>query len=719
MSPSLRFCVLGPLQGWADGRPVALGPPQQQVVLAALLLHEGRVLPVVDLMSAIWGTQPPRAAAVTVRTYISRLRRILAEISPHSDATIDSFLGSYRLRIPDGSLDFDLFQHAVARARLARRASDLPGAASALRETASLWRGEPLAGLSGPFVRAHAARLSQALSSAREDRLTVELELGHHSDILAELSSLAVEDPLNEHLHELLMLALQQSGRTAQAHSIYDEIQRRLAEELGVDPGPRLQAAREKIGRRDDNSSRAAAAPATKASRAESTAISPHQLPADLADFVGRTKVLDDIVQALTNSETVSFLSLHGMGGIGKTTLAVRASHAVKDHFPDGQIFVQLDALSDRPADPHDVLAGLLRTLGVTVDRIPATLSERAALWRSTSAGRRLLIVLDDARDIAQIRDLLPSADGCAVIVTGRRRILELAVTHSFTLGAFAENETAALLAEIVGRPRLEAESHAAEQLATDSSHIPHVVRLVAFRIVARPRWSLAQIAHHTSQEMHQITGHFENCTAVAAPFQRGYRRLDPQQARAFRMLAVVQSDGISTASAAAMLDLSEDLAERLLESLADVHLVEAGQRGWYRYTEVIRLFARHRAFIEDGRSACLAVLERLLRFQHVNAARALAVLETIRPESGARVTLAGSALEFKDRESARAWLDLERENIDSAVREAEHQIGGVPAELRRVRPLLARLDLETDRTSDGSAVTGPDRRWEHQAEAG
>lgn len=713
MTPRVRFCVLGPMRAWLDDQEVDLGSPQQQATLAMLLLREGRLTLSTELIAAIWGDDPPRAAAGTIRTYISRLRRSLDSGDEPATVGIDSLGGGYALRLPPGALDLADFRDHVNQARQARKDADPLTAAGALRAAIALSTGTPLAGVPGPYAEAQRAALLQTLLTARAHRLTAELELGHHAEATAELTMLAGEHPLREQFRELLMLALYRSGRQAEALEVFQSVQRQLADELGIDPGPRLQSLHLRILDGDPKllgpeparpvSPPSPAGPvmaaATERRRGPAAAATPHQLPADLADFTGRDRMLAELTHTLTRPGTVPIVAVAGMGGVGKTALAIHTAHLVRERFPDGQVFVQLDALTRHPADPHEALANLLRAFKVPEDAIGDTLAQRAALWRTTLSGRRVLIVLDDARDSDQVRDLLPATPGCAVILTGRRRLLDLPGSDWRTLDVFTPDEAAELFGRMAGHDRVRAEPDAAAQLADACSRIPHAVRLAGARLVARPQWTLADIARRVAEEMSQLTTHYDDCIAVAKPFARGYKQLDAEQARAFRLLAVPDGDEISTAAAAAILELPEDVAESLLESLANVHLIEARTRGRYHYYSLVRLFARYLAYTEDQAPACLLALGRLLSFYEASTRNALQRLEPARfPGFGAST---GRSLGFATNSSAATWLRLERDNLRAAVAQATEQAANLsPATadaLHRLTPLLRRVDPTID----------------------
>jgi DNA-binding SARP family transcriptional activator len=619
MTPRVRFRVLGPVRAWRDDLELDLGSPQQQATLAVLLLHEGRLTQAHELISALWGDEPPQAAAGTIRTYISRLRRVLESGEPGSAIRIESLGGGYALRVPDQALDVTSFRQYLTRARTARRQSDPEAAATALGAAIELWQGVPLAGLSGPYAHSQRAGLEQALLTAREERLTLELELGHHAQVSAELADLAAQHPLREQFHELLMLALYRSGRQAEALKAFKTVRNQLTEELGVDPGPRLQRLQQQILQADpallpDTSATGLIDGSITSTTARSNPIKadvPRQLPADLPDFTGRTAVLTQITGALTRTDVAAVLAINGAGGIGKTAVAIRAAHQVSSKFTDGQLFVSLNglgAVGGGPADPDQVLRAALRSFGIPQDRLPQALGELAALWRTVLSDRRVLIVLDDAVDFAQVRHLLPASTSSAVIVTSRHALTDLPTSARVTLDAFSPDEAVSLLGRIAGADRPAAEPDAARQLAAVCSYIPHAVRLAAGRLTARPHWSIEEISQRVCTDL----AHRVDSLAFRAPFQRGYDRLDELEARALRLLSVSDRPILTAACAAAVLQISRDAAEDVLESLADVHLIEAGARGQYAYQDLVKIFARQLAYATDGSAACLTAWRRL-----------------------------------------------------------------------------------------------------------
>ncbi|MFC4592068.1 AfsR/SARP family transcriptional regulator [Sphaerisporangium corydalis] len=598
-----RFAVLGPVRAWRDGAEVDLGTPQQRTALAILLLHEGAPVSLTDLVDIMWEDAPPQSAVSTVRTYVSRLRRALGP------GLIASARGGYALRAGPGRLDLTLFQDLVTRARTARREGDAPAAAAALGDALGLWKGSPLTGVPGTYAEAQRTRLDRLRLAAAEDRFAIDLELGLDIGVVTELAAMVGAHPLRERSRELLMLALYRAGRQSEALESFRECRRLLAAELGLDPGPGLREMHRRILAADPR----LLGPSARGWPAAPPPPAPAQLPADLADFTGRSTGLREVAEALAQPG-VPLVGIVGLGGIGKTALAVHAAHAAREAFPGGQLYVDLAATGE-PSEPGEVLAAFLRSFGVPGHAIPVTTRERAALWRTTLSGRRVLIVLDDARDSAQIRELLPAAPGSAVIVTGRQRMLDLPGARWLKLDPFAPDEAVALLGHVAGAARVGAEPRAARGLAEACAGIPLSVRLAGARLATRPGWSVAAVERLVREEMRRLTDRRSDCLAADAPLDRGYRRLDAEQARAFRLVAMSEEPEVTDLAAASVLRLPGEMARPLLESLVDVHLMETGSPGRYSYLAPVRAYARRRAVTEDGVAACQAAISRLIDF--------------------------------------------------------------------------------------------------------
>ncbi|WP_241000018.1 BTAD domain-containing putative transcriptional regulator, partial [Streptomyces sp. Tu 4128] len=476
-SAALRFGVLGPVRAWRGEGALATGSPQQRALLAALLLREGRTATAAELIDALWGEEPPSQALAAVRTYASRLRKIL------DPGVLVSESGGYAVRgLAEGALDLAAAQDLATGAEKARTAGDLCHARDLLRRALALWDGEVLAGVPGPYAEAQRVRLEEWRLQLLETCLDMDLEQGCHAEAVSELTALTAEHPLRERLRELLMLALYRSGRQAEALAVYADTRRLLADELGVDPRPGLQELQQRILQADPG----LAEPSAPAAETVPSPVRPAQLPATVPDFTGRAafvRELSDVLSAASgdgsgNSGRVMAVSaLAGIGGVGKTTLAVHVAHQARAAFPDGQLYVDLQGAGARAAEPETVLGSFLRALGTADSAIPDSLEERAALYRSVLDGRRVLVLLDNARDAAQVRPLLPGTEGCAALVTARVRMVDLAGAQLVDLDVMSPEEALALFTKIVGEERVASEREAALDVVGACGFLPLAIR--------------------------------------------------------------------------------------------------------------------------------------------------------------------------------------------------------------------------------------------------
>ncbi|MEW2070274.1 BTAD domain-containing putative transcriptional regulator [Streptomyces sp. NPDC007346] len=679
---SLRFTVLGPVRAWRGAEALPPGSPQQRALLAALLLREGRTATAGELIDAFWGEDPPSQALATIRTYASRLRKILGQ------DTLVSESGGYAIRIGRGALDLTLAQDLAAEAEKARAGGNRNQARTLINKALGLWDGEALASVPGPYAENQRTRLEEWHLQLTEARLDLDLEVGSHAEAVSELTALTAAHPLRERLRELLMVALYRSGRQAEALAVYADTRRLLAKELGVDPRPELAQLQQRILRADEELARPADEPA-----AVPAPLKPAQLPATVPDFTGRDSFVRDLGAQLASAEgTVMAVSaLAGIGGVGKTTLAVHVAHQARPHFPGGQLYVDLQGAGARAAEPETVLGSFLRALGMADSAIPDTLDERAALFRSTLDGRRVLVLLDNAHDAAQIRPLLPGTPGCAALVTSRVRMVDLAGAHLVDLDVMSPDEALQLFTRIVGAERVGAEREAALDVVAACGFLPLAIRIAASRLAARRTWTVSVLAAKLADERRRLDELQAGDLAVKATFELGYGQLEPAQARAFRLLGLADGPDISLAAAAALLNLEPHTAEDLLEALVDTSLLESAAPGRYRYHDLVRLYARACAERDEQPPVEREMaLSRLLDFYLATAAGVYA-LE--RPGDRLVDHLAPTdhpGLTFGDRHAALDWLYTEAGPLLACVRQVAR-----PATLGRAVDLLyAALDL-------------------------
>ncbi|MFF8832479.1 BTAD domain-containing putative transcriptional regulator [Streptomyces sp. NPDC015131] len=659
----LRFGVLGPVRAWRGGEALPSGSPQQRALLAALLLRDGRTATAAELIDGIWGDEPPSQALAALRTYASRLRKVL----PPNVLVSES--GGYAIRVPADALDLNLAQELAAGAEKARAGGDRDRARTLLGESLALWDGEPLASVPGPYAETQRARLEEWRLTLLEARLDLDLECGHHAEAVSELTALTAAYPLRERLRELLMLALYRGGRQAEALAVYADTRRLLADELGVDPRPELSRLQERILRADTELARAAEAPSP------APAVSrPAQLPATVPDFTGRDACVRELSDRLATAEgsVMAVSALAGIGGVGKTTLAVHVAHTARPRFPDGQLYVDLQGAGARAAEPETVLGAFLRALGTPDSAVPDTLDERAALYRSTLAGRRVLVLLDNARDAAQVRPLLPGTEGCAALVTSRVRMVDLAGAHLVDLDVMSPEEALQLFTKIVGEERVRAEREAALDVVAACGFLPLAIRIAASRLAARRTWTVSVLAAKLADERRRLDELQAGDLAVKATFELGYGQLEPAQARAFRLLGLADGPDISLAAASAVLDLPPHDAEDLLEALVDTSLLESAAPGRYRYHDLVRLYARACADRDEQPPAEReSALSRLLDFYLSTASRVFAM-----ERPGDRLVdhlepTAYEGLSFADRQEALDWLYTEANCLLACARQA------------------------------------------------
>ncbi|UWW95263.1 AfsR/SARP family transcriptional regulator [Streptomyces murinus] len=684
---ALRFGVLGPVRAWRGEEVLATGSPQQRALLAALLLREGRTATAAELIDALWGPEPPSQALAALRTYASRLRKVL------DPGVLVSESGGYAIRgLGEGALDLARAQDLGAEAEKARGTGDLTRARALLNEALDLWDGEPLAGVPGPYAETQRVRLEEWRLGLLESRLDMDLEQGCHAEAVSELTALTAAHPLRERLRELLMLALYRSGRQAEALAVYADTRRLLAEELGVDPRSGLRELQQRILQADP----ALAEPSAPVAEPPAAPVRPAQLPASVPDFTGRASFVDELSAVLasaveTEGSVMAVSAMAGIGGVGKTTLAVHVAHRARASFPDGQLYVDLQGAGPRPAEPETVLGSFLRALGTADSAIPDSLEERAALYRSVLDGRRVLVLLDNAKDAAQVRPLLPGTEGCAALVTSRVRMVGLAGAHLVDLDVMSPDEALALFTRIVGAERVTPERDAALDVVAACGFLPLAIRIAASRLAARRTWTVSVLAAKLADERRRLDELQAGDLAVKATFELGYGQLDRVQARAFRLLGLADGPDISLAAAAAVLDLPLESTEDLLESLVDTSLLESAAPGRYRFHDLVRLYARACAERdEQPPSERGAAMSRLLDFYLATAAQVYAmerpgdrVVDHLRPT-------VYPGLRFEDRHQAQDWLYAEAVSLLACVR----QFAGAGTLPRAIDLLWTAVDL-------------------------
>jgi DNA-binding SARP family transcriptional activator len=690
----MRFRLLGPVEVRAGEDWRGIGAPKWRSVLAALLIHPGQIVSADTLIGELWRDEPPARAANLVSIYVLRLRRLMDDPDGHLLVTRAP---GYLLRVAGDDTDALLFEAMVRDGRRAFAAGDPEGAARRLTEALGLWYGRPLADVPPtPLVEAEAERLSELRLGADELRITAELALGGHDQAVAELRRLLADHPLREGLWLLLMRALDGAGRHAEALEAYGQARDAISGQLGVDPGAELRQLHADLLAKDTAPAGVITAgvlnppaePAPEPRQARSTkraASGPAQLPADIADFTGRdeqVKRLSDLLSGIGASGdpgAVRIAVVAGSGGLGKTSLAVHAAHRVRRRFPDGQLYVDLLGATAAPLLPGDVLARFLRDLGVDGRDIPVDEDERAARYRTTLARRRMLVVLDNARDAAQVRPLLPGSASSAVLVTTRSRMPDLASTKLVDLNVLDDDEALKLFVKVVGEERAAAEPEATAELLDACAGLPLAIRICAARLVTRSGWTIRAMAGRLTDEHRRLDEMRAGDLAVRASFEVSFTSLPPSTdkqgidpALAFRLLGLWQGPSISSAAAAALFGVPEYSAEDALEVLVDTHLLESVATDRYRFHDLLRVYAAERAEADLLAAERDAALTRLLTWYMRTAdAAATAVLPQRYNIPLEQPDADPPPLDFATGEEALAWYDGERTNLVAATRQA------------------------------------------------
>ncbi|MEO6502594.1 MAG: BTAD domain-containing putative transcriptional regulator [Jatrophihabitantaceae bacterium] len=603
----MELLVLGPLDLMSEGQRIQLGGHRQRVVLAMLTLNANRVISVEQLADAAWGPAAPPTARAQIQTCVSSLRRLLAQArQPEAIETRDP---GYLLHLPSEHLDLTCFQRLLAEASSCTREGELEEGLAKLRAALGMWRGEPLADLDSEVVRRYAVNLTERRREAQLERTRLEIELGSHAGAVAELHDMAAANPFSEEPHRLLMLALHRSGRQAEALDVYRRARSLFVHNLGIEPSQRLVDLEHTILNGDSSSAPVPNPPSQQVARVAEDI--PHLLPADVGDFVGRSSELEVIANQLDtcfhSPPALPVLSISGPAGVGKSALAIHAAHAGAPRFVDGQLYASL-----RDSQPHGARVQLLYSLGVERSSIPDDPQLCAGLFRSKLAGKRILLILDDVLNEEQVSSLLPGSSTCAVIVTSRRRLAGLAGACRVDLSVFSDSQALNFLGRVVGVERVAAERGAAEDIVNSCDRLPLALRIAAARLVARPQWSLSQLAKRLSREgdpLHELSHGGMDLSTVISYSQHD---LSPRSALLFRLLTLVESPTCTTGVAAALLGACHEEAQELLEGLVEAQLLQCVDAQQFRLPTLVRLHAKKLLLAEVPLASQRAALDRL-----------------------------------------------------------------------------------------------------------
>jgi DNA-binding SARP family transcriptional activator/tetratricopeptide (TPR) repeat protein len=679
----MEIRILGPVEVEIDGRTTRLGR-QQRVVLALLALEANKLVPSRRLVELVWGDPASEALLTTLRSHVMRLRRVLEPDRPAgaeprvllTEGSGDS--AGYRLRIGPEQLDAMRFERLAAEGREALLDGDPHVAVERLRAGLMLWRGPALAEMADrPFVLGPAARLEGLRRAAEEGRIEADLALGRHADVVGELEVLVTEEPGNEGLRRLLVLALYRCRRTDKAVRVCREGLQFLHQK-GLDSSAlqRLEHDVLRNARELDWTGRKGG---------------PVLLPPDIPEFTGRWEELRALRERLCPSggerqTTVVISAIDGTPGIGKSALAIHLAHELSADFNDGVLYANLRGVGPQRLAPLEVLGRFLRNLGAPYEEIPAEVEAASATYRSRLSGKRVLVILDNAADAAQVRPLLPGSPTCGVLITSRAQLTDLEGAAPLTLDVFPEEDAVELLASLAGQQRVDADLDAAARIVQQCGLLPLAVRIAGARLRARPAWPLTALTTRLADERGRLGELVIGDVAVRSSFLLSYRDLASAEAQTFRLLSLLPGGEATPGCVAALTERTVPEAQSHLEQLVDVHLLETPAPDRYRFHDLLRLFAWEQAHAEDSEANRLAAIQRALEWYLITATQATRLLAPVDPQPPS--TLRGATEPaFTGRAAALAWLEAERSNLVAAVHQAA---GYAPAPLASVAVQLS-----------------------------
>jgi DNA-binding SARP family transcriptional activator/tetratricopeptide (TPR) repeat protein len=678
----MRLKLLGPLDLVAGDRMIDVGGPRQRVILSMLGLNANRVTPVEDLIDAVWDDGPPLTARGQIQTCISTLRKLFTDAGHHE--IIKTYPAGYLLDTSVASLDIEEFTGLITVAHDLAENDRVAAAAATLRSALGLWRGPALAGVDSRLVRRQAELLEHSRMHAVEERVRLDLTLGWHNEIIGELTALVDQNPLREELYGYLMLALYRSGRQAEALEVYRRAHVTLADELAIEPGRDLRDLERAILNRDpvlDLRDRHVPPVVSGGSAVARQPMVPQLLPASLADFTGRADVVAEIcrLSGAPGAGTpygMPIVAISGRGGVGKSSVAVRAAHELADQFHDGTLYAHLPGADGGDDDTDMLLARFLRALGVSGTLLPGDPVERTDLYRTMLANKRVLVVLDDVTREEQVLPLLPGSPSCTVIVTSRTRLGGLAGATHIEVDVLDVETSVRLLANIIGADRVRAERDATVELVWLCGGLPLALRIAGARLASRPHWHVEGLVRRLAVEARRLDEFTHRGLELRSNIGLTYRALPKRAQHLFRLLALVRAPGFPCWTAAALLDTDLLDAQDLLESLVDARMLDVvtypGTPAWDRFHDLIQVYARER-LAEVDQAEQDAALQRLF-----GAWLALAE-EAHRKEYGGDYTvLRGQAPRWRPpRDDAVPfddpveWWDSQRSALVAAVRQA------------------------------------------------
>ncbi len=734
MREPLQFRLLGPLEIWMGGRRVQLTAPRLQSTLGMLLVRANRVVSVEHLAQCVWEERQPADPANQIAVCISKLRGRFSRLGL-SHELITTEPPGYLLTTRGVELDTHLVHTLRAEAERCVAAGDRGRAIALLEEALSQWRGPLLAGLTRQAWQAEVSAWEEERVTLRVKWAELQLELGRYEPLIGELTAFVQQNPFFERPRAQLMTALYLSGRQADALRLFRETSRMLDRELAVTPGPELQRLHQEILRGAVPAEPSATelrlpagpppAPVGGPAAPHAEAVVPREalgvdrpatdrptpgrpgpalsagpclLPSDIDDFVGREREIATLVERLAPSRgQVPLVEVVGAGGTGKTALAVHVAHALRPQFPDGQLYINLRGMDDDPVAPEEALARLLAELSTAGSVLPEGLDQRSEKYRALLADQRILVVLDNAADAAQIRPLLPGTGSCAVIVTGRSRVASSFATHVVELGILSREHALELLRRVAGPERPTAEPEAARRLVDYCGWLPLAVSIVAAKLAAKPHWTLERVAARLADEQRRLDELEHDSLAVRTTFALSYQGISADARTLLRRLALLPVPDFSDWPASPLVGLDAHETEKLIEELVDARLVEvvgtdrAGQLR-YRIHDLLRLFGLERAAGTDAhpelreavsRTARAALARADLAHRTVCGGDYTVVRSTVpRPDTARRAR----ELTRDERAASLDWYESERLTITALVkRAAEYGLDGLAWDLAAV----------------------------------
>ncbi|MEU6198772.1 BTAD domain-containing putative transcriptional regulator [Streptomyces sp. NPDC047061] len=723
-----RFAVLGPVRAWRGGTELVLGPPKERALLALLLTEAGHPVAVHEIVDALWGEDPPDSAVNVVQRHIGALRRLFEPDLPARGESrwLVRGSGGYRLEADADSLDLLRFRALRKQAGQAAQDGRPATATELLMEALALWRGPAASGIA-PEVRSHPAFTAlddEHLAAVKEAaELALEAGGGLGARVLVTLRQAAAQHPLDEGLQARLILVLAATGHQAEALDVHRLVRTRLADELGVQPGPELQAAQQRVlGRTPTRSAgtRPAESGAGQGGRADAEAVRPEavptvrpaQLPADLAAFTGRREELARVQALLPATDepasAVVISVIGGMAGVGKTTLAVHWAHRVADRFPDGQLYVNLRGFHPTGSvmSTAEAIRSFLDAFGIPAQRIPAGLDAQAALYRSLLADRRVLVVLDNARDTEHVRPLLPGTPGSMVVVTSRNQLYGLVAgegAHSLSLDVLSDADAHAFLICRLGAERVAREPAAVAEIIALCGRLPLALAVVSARAVVNPTFPLASVAaelHESEESLDAFSGEAPAADARSA-FSWSYQLLTPAAARVFRLLALHPGLDCAPAAVASLAGQRVGQVRPLLAELARAHLISEPVPGRYGCHELLRAYAGELAPTQETEQELTAARRRMLDHYLHSVHAADSVLAPSRERIRLRPHVPGVTVpRLPDQAAADHWLETNRSVLLAVIEQDTRHGGG-----EHSWQLAATLELYLDRIG----------RWEEQ----